>query len=248
LSLPGQELRHHPRGRRVRLFANGQNEGGKGIWMIRGTNVVIDGIELQDAAVPDGGTLTLERCEFARNCSFHEAKIGHNFKSRAKETRIENCYFMDGPSGAASYLLDVPDGGVVCLRGNLLQKGRNADNSISVHFGEEYLTSWPVDTLTLIHNPFVSTLAGGTFVTGDGRLTAVTSPANLFGSITGTAAKITAPDNVAAPNFWPLSTLLPQTLLSTVPDPSFTFDAPTPYAQRSIGGTTRRVGALQASP
>jgi len=305
----------------VRLFANGQNEGGKGIWVIQGSNVVIDGIEFHDAKVPDtngagiraegngltiynskffdnengilgpdGGELTLERCEFARNgyvdgrshnvyvgqankvtvrnCFFHEAKIGHNFKSRAKETHIENSYFMDGPTGTASYLLDVPDGGLVYLRGNLFHKGPNADNSIAIHFGEEYLTNWPVNTLTMVHNTLVSTRAGGTFVTGDGRLTAVTSTANLFAttsgtakysfnaatsvteasSITSTAANITAPDNIASPNFWPLPALLPQILLSTVPDATYLLDSPQPFVTRAITGSTRRIGALQAAP
>lgn len=308
---------------RVRLFANGQNEGGKGIWVIQGTNVVVDGIEFHDAKVPDangagiraegngltiynckffdnengilgpdGGDLTLERCEFARNgigeagrthniyvgganrvtvrsCYFHEAHIGHNFKCRAKETTIENSYFMDGPNGNSSYLIDVPDGGKVYLRGNLFQKGPNADNSISVHFGEEYLLhGWPVNTLTMVHNTFVSTRGGGTFVTGDGRLTAVVSTANLFATTSGTAkyafnaattvtetssftttaSNITAPDNIAAPNFWPLPAVLPQILLSAVPDATYGFDSPAPYVLRAISGSTRRVGALQAAP
>ena len=73
-------------------------------------------------------TITIERSEFARNgygdgyshniyigevdrltvvgSYFHEAKVGHNLKSRARETRIENSYFMDGPAGTSSYLAD----------------------------------------------------------------------------------------------------------------------------------------------
>ena len=88
-------------------------------------------------------TVTIERSEFARNGSdgythniyignanrlnviashFHEAKVGHNLKSRAKENFIENSYFMDGPTGTSSYLLDFPDGGVVFMRGNLFTR------------------------------------------------------------------------------------------------------------------------------
>lgn len=321
-SWPQNQLTICSAGGRVRLFANGVNEAGKGIWVIDGSNVVIDGIEFHDAKVPDqngagiraegngltiynckffdnengilgpdGGDLTLENCEFGRNgfgdgfshnvyvgpankvtvrnCFFHEAKIGHNFKSRAKETRIENSYFMDGPTGTSSYLIDVPDGGLVYLRGNLFQKGPNADNTTSVHFGQEYLYhGWPVNTLTMIHNTFVSTRSGGTFVTGDNRLTAVTSTANLFATTSGTvkyafnaatavteassftttAANITAPDNVAAPNFWPLAAVLPQILLASIPDATYTNDSPSPLRLRAVGGTSRRIGALQAAP
>jgi len=75
-----------------------------------------------------GATISIERSEFARNgygdgyshnlyggdidrltavgSFFHQAKVGHNFKSRARETRIENSYFMDGPAGTSSYLAD----------------------------------------------------------------------------------------------------------------------------------------------
>ena len=108
-----------------------------------------------------GTTITIERSEFARNgygdgythniyigdasrlnvraSYFHEAKVGHNLKSRARETYIENSYFADGTSGTSSYLIDTPNGGVVFLRGNLLHKGPYADNSVAVSFGAEGL-------------------------------------------------------------------------------------------------------------
>jgi hypothetical protein len=34
---------------------------------------------------------------------FADARIGHNLKSRAAQSVIENSYFMDGPNGTASY-------------------------------------------------------------------------------------------------------------------------------------------------
>jgi hypothetical protein len=94
----------------------------------------------------NGGTITIDKSEFARNgfgdgqshniyigmahrlvvtaSCFREARIGHQLKSRAKETVVENSYFVDGPDGTASYLIDTPNGGIVSLRGNLFQKGR----------------------------------------------------------------------------------------------------------------------------
>lgn len=308
-------------GGRARLFANGVNEGGKGIWVIAGSNVVVDSVEFHNAAVPDlngagirgdgsnltvinsgfygnqngilgpdGGDLTIQRSEFANNghgdgyshniyvaaiskvtvtdSVFRQARIGHNFKSRARETRIENSYFMDGPTGTASYQIDTPDGGVVFLRGNLIQKGPNADNSISVAYGAESLSAGTTHTLTMIHNTLVSTRDGGIFVNANGGTASVTLRANLFAgngttkitgvaaskiaesdTVVGTATQITAPDNVTTPNFWPSdTTLLNQMLLLGVADATYTVEAPTPFARRAIGGSTRRAGALQAAP
>lgn len=142
---------------RARLYADGKNAAGKGIWVVYGSNFLVENVDVHDASVPDGngagiraqggGTLTvrysgffdnedgilgglgdivtIEHSEFARNgrgdgqshaiyidaaerltvtsSFFHETQVGHNLKSRAKESRIENSYFMDGLTGTASY-------------------------------------------------------------------------------------------------------------------------------------------------
>lgn len=309
-------------GGRARLFANGNQAAGKGLWVIQGTNVVVDSVEFHNTKVPDqngagiraegngltirnsgfydnengilgpdGGDLTIDRSEFARNgygdgfshniyvgganrvvvtnSFFHEARIGHNFKSRAKETRIENSYFMDGPTGTASYQVDVPNGGLVVLRGNLFQKGPNADNSEVLAYGAEGLGRWATNTFTLVHNTIVSTYSGGAFLNVNTSVQSVTLTANLFAgtnnpikvrgvaaskvvetsSVVSTAANLLAPDNVAVPNFWPTPTLLSQTTLSGVADANYVNDSPRPFTLRSLAsGTTRRVGALQTSP
>ena len=244
----------------------------------------------------EGATVTIEGSEFARNgfgdgqshniyigtalkltvtgSYFHEARIGHNLKSRAKETHIENSYFMDGPNGTASYLIDTPNGGLVYLRGNVFQKGPNADNSIAVAYGQEigtqYVpTPWPVNTLEMVHNTIVMTRSGGSFLAAPASTTSIKLTANLFagtnnpGLITGgfasgsivqqnnytsTAANIMAPDNIAAPNYFPNATLLALIGLSNVPDATYTKDAPTPFTLRTITPATRLIGALQSRP
>lgn len=310
-------------GGRARLYANGRQAAGKGIWVIGGSNVVIDSIEFHDAKVPDqngagiraegngltiinsgfydgengilgpdAGDLTIIRSEFARNgfgdgythniyvgpankvtvtaSYFHEAKIGHNFKSRARETRIEDSYFMDGPSGTASYQVDVPNGGSVFLRGNMLQKGPDADNSTVINYGSEGLRSGYTHTLELIHNTVVSTYSGGAFlniVPGVGSVKLIAnlfagtnSPAKYIGGVssskvteadnlTSTAGSLTAPTDISNPNFWPASALVGQTILSGIPDPTYASDAPRPYSTRAIDTTkARRIGALQSAP
>jgi hypothetical protein len=308
-------------GGRARLFADGVHQGGKGIWVVTGSNTTIHSVEFHGAKVSDqngagirqegpnltlrdagfydnengilGGTssastVTIEYSEFARNgygdgyshniyigtigrlnvraSYFHEAKIGHNLKSRARETYIENSYFMDGPTGTASYLVDTPNGGVVFLRGNLFQKGPRADNSISVAYGQEGLT-WTTNTLTMVHNTLVSTRSGGTFINAPSSTQQVTLRGNIFagtstaliggypsGSViqqnnyTTTASNFVGADSVTTPNFWPSSAIQAQLALTTPLDPDYVSDTPSPLALRAIAGTTRIIGALQSQP
>ena len=310
-------------GGRARLFANGKNAGGKGLWILNGSNPTVDSIEFHDTTVPDqngagiraehvgnllirnsgffdnengilgaegAATVTIEGSEFARNgygdgythniyigpaakltvtsSYFHQAKVGHNLKSRAKETHIENSFFMDGSDGTASYLVDTPNGGLVYLRGNLLQKGPAASNSIAVSYGAEGL-KWPVNTLEMVHNTLVMTRSGGTFIDASGSSQSVKLTANLFagtdsprlisgypiGSVsqqsnyTFAASNIPGADTIATPNFWPNAAgLALMSVLSTIPDPAYTKDSPKPYSLRTITPTTRLSGALQAKP
>jgi Right handed beta helix region len=308
-------------GGRARLFAAGAHAGGKAIWVIKGSNVTIEGIEFHDAKVPDRngagiraegdgltirrcgffdnengilsgnkGEITIDRSEFARNgfgdgqshnlyvgrverlvvtaSYFHQAKIGHNFKSRAKETRVENSYFMDGPSGTSSYLLNVPDGGRVFLRGNLFHKGPHADNAIAISYGEEG-QPWPFNTLNLVHNTFVMTFPRGTYIRAIGGVQSIKLTANLFagvsktadvinstaiakvvqaGNLTASAAHFDNADNIASPRFWPDSSLRKQSRLSSVADPEYEWDTPKPFETRRLAPASRYVGALQSEP
>ena len=236
----------------------------------------------------DSGTVTIDGSEFARNgygdgqshnlyvgyatslvvtrSYFHEAKIGHNLKSRAKVNRIEDSYFMDGPAGTSSYLNDFPSGGAVYLRGNVYQKGPNADNSIAIAFGAEGF-HWTTNTLEMVHNTVVMTRSGGTFLAAPSSTQSLKLAANLFagtgspGLVTGgfasgnivqsnnftsTAANIPGADNIASPSFWPNASLLAQIGLSSILDPNYTQDAPRPFELRGISGSTRVIGALQA--
>ena len=79
------------------------------------------------------------------NSFFHEARIGHNLKSRARENRIENSYFMDGPAGTSSYLADFPNGGAVYLRGaSRLWLGPGDDGTITVQSNGQFSSTTSV--------------------------------------------------------------------------------------------------------
>ena len=220
-------------GTRARLFANGNNARGKGLWVVSGANITIDNIEFRDTTVPDqngagiraehtgdlrilnsgfydnengilanagSATITIESSEFARNgrgdgythniyvnqidrltvnsSYFHEAKVGHNLKSRARESIIQNSYFMDGPTGTSSYLADFPNGGRVYLRGNLFHKGPLAENNNAIAYGMEGLSN-PGTSLELVHNTVAITRSGGAYLSVAGGAS-VTLSANLF--------------------------------------------------------------------
>lgn len=313
-------------GGRARLFADGRNAAGKGIWVIGGSDVTVDSIEFHDAKVPDrngagiraehtgklsirncgffdnengilGGDLTsatisIDRSEFGRNgfgdgyshnlyvgtaarltvtnSFFHEARIGHNLKSRARENRIENSYFMDGTAGTSSYLADFPNGGVVFLRGNLFQKGPKADNSNAIAYAAEGLR-WTVNTLEMVHNTVVITRQGGSYLSAPSGTQSVTLTGNLFAgngnpalitggfaqaSIsnlefnhrTGLPSAIPDADNIGAPSFWPNAALLTPIRLPRVLDATTTTDSPAPFILRDVTGGARVFGAIQSAP
>ncbi|WP_332751631.1 right-handed parallel beta-helix repeat-containing protein [Hydrogenophaga sp.] len=309
-------------GGRARLFADGNNAQGKGLWVISGSNIIIDSIEFRNATVPDqngaglrvepstsltirnsgfydnqngilaaagASTISIDRSEFARNGAgdgfthniyvnqidrltvtssyFHEAKVGHNLKSRARETTIQNSYFMDGPTGTSSYLADFPNGGRVYLRGNLFHKGPNADNANAIAYGLEGLSN-PVTTLEMVHNTVAITRSGGAFFSVASGASSVKLTANLFagtgnqtlfasgyasgnavqsGNVTSVASNIPGATSIASPNFWPNATLQALIALPSVLDPTYTADAPAPYTLRTISGA-RKAGALQSAP
>jgi hypothetical protein len=307
-------------GGRARLYADGNDAQGKAIWVISGSNVIVDSVEFREVTVSDqngagiraeggdltilncgffdsdegilggdGANITIDRSEFGRNgygdgqshniyigfansltvtnSYFHEAKSGHNLKSRAKVSRIENNYFMDGPDGTSSYLTDFPSGGAVYLRGNLFQKGPNAENNTAITIGAEGF-KWSVNSLELVHNTVVMTRSGGAFLYAPSGTQSVKLTANLFAgtggprlidgfasgnvaqvsNVVSTASNFSGADNIAAPNFWPNSSLRAQTGLASAPDTTYTKDSPSPLTLRSISGTTRQIGAVQKAP
>ncbi len=67
---------------------------------------------------------------------FHDANDGHQIKSRAQSTTITNSRIYDG-TGAGSYTIDLPNGGVGVIRNNVIEQGPNSDNPFIIAYGEE---------------------------------------------------------------------------------------------------------------
>jgi hypothetical protein len=93
----------------------------------------------------------------------HHAKIGHNVKSRARATFILYNRIMDEQTGTASYEVDLPNGGLAYLIGNIIQKGPHADNGTLVSFGAEGL-AYPLNQLYVVNNTMVNDHPGGQFI------------------------------------------------------------------------------------
>lgn len=92
---------------------------------------------------------------------------GHEIKSRALSTTITNNRIFDlspGLPGAlgSSYDIDVPNGGDVLIEGNVIEKGAQAVNRYSIHFGGE--GTHAVNSLRVCGNSFVNNRNGVTMV------------------------------------------------------------------------------------
>jgi hypothetical protein len=68
---------------------------------------------------------------------FHNAFVGHEIKSRAAATTVNNTRITDGPAGTASYSIDLPNGGVANITNDQIEKGPMAQNPNVIAYGEE---------------------------------------------------------------------------------------------------------------
>jgi hypothetical protein len=133
----------------------------------------------------------------------HHANSGHLVKSRAKENYILYNRIMDEADGNSSYKIDLPNGGLSYVIGNLLQQGPNAENSTLLIYGEEGLSN-PNHGLYVVNNTFVNDLGSGTFVSAGGSSATVQN--NLFvgnGSLVSGGGPAAQVSNLrtSAPNF-----------------------------------------------
>ncbi|HTV89598.1 MAG TPA: hypothetical protein VME41_11335 [Stellaceae bacterium] len=85
---------------------------------------------------------------------FFGTREGHSIKSRAVRTEVAGCTIEDGPNGTSSYLIDIPNGGAVVVRGNTMEKGPNSSNPAdAIAIGEEGVTH-PTPQIVVAGNIF----------------------------------------------------------------------------------------------
>ena len=68
---------------------------------------------------------------------FHDANVGHEIKSRAAATTVNNTRVVDGPTGTASYSIDLPNGGVANITNDQIEQGPDSENPVIISYGEE---------------------------------------------------------------------------------------------------------------
>ena len=110
----------------------------------------------------------------------HHAVVGHNVKSRAIKNYIVYNRIADERDGRASFAIDLPDGGLSFVMGNLIQQGPENDNRTLVAYGAEGYKN-PLNELYFVSNTVVNDdPKGGRFVFVRPGAAAVRLINNLF--------------------------------------------------------------------
>jgi hypothetical protein len=63
--------------------------------------------------------------------------VGHEIRSRATVTIVNNTRVVDRATGTASYGIDLPNGGAASITNNSIEKGPLSENPAIISFGEE---------------------------------------------------------------------------------------------------------------
>lgn len=242
---------------RPKIYANGKNAMGKGIWVIAGSNTIIDRVEMYGAAVPDrnGAAIRLDgkhltvrnsyfhnnemgiltnndgvsnvvitHSEFSHNgrgdgyshnvyighvnsLTFrhnfsHDARVGHNLKSRAEHNYIAYNRFSSSIA-QPSYEIDLPNAGVAYVIGNVIQQPLMNQNPGMLAFGMEGATNRK-QVLYAVNNTFVNQDSSrGTFIlVGSSVTTPVLMQNNVFAGVGVTTNQASALNRT---NYWSLT-------------------------------------------
>jgi hypothetical protein len=86
---------------------------------------------------------------------FQQGFEGHLIKTRARENLIRYNFIHDGLRGGASYEIDIANGGLATIEGNVIGQGSATQNFVQVAYGSED-RSWDVNRLVLAHNTFIN--------------------------------------------------------------------------------------------
>lgn len=155
-----------------------------------GSKLTVENTELAHNALGDGcnqGGCThniyvsfgklLFQYNWSHDVANDTADKGHLFKSRSKQNFILYNR-LTGEGGPDSYEVNLPNGGLTVLVGNVIQKGTKAGNPTLFSYGEEGLSN-PDTRVFAVNNTFVNDRTGGLFMNLSGSAT-LTAHNNLF--------------------------------------------------------------------
>lgn len=114
-----------------------------------------------------------------------DANVGHEVKSRALSNTIENNQIIDGPTGTASYSIDLPNGGNDIIQGNTIEKGPDASSGVIIHVGGPMLMA-PQDTVTITDNTVINDYGVAATFLYNQMQTPVTASGNTLEGFTST--------------------------------------------------------------
>jgi hypothetical protein len=160
------------------------NENGILTGANRESDIVVEHSEFAHNGFGDGQSHNLYigavRTFTLRYSYVHHAVVGHNVKSRALKNLIAYNRVMDERDGRGSYSIDLPNGGLAFVIGNLIQQGPANDNRTLVTYGAEGLKH-PMNELHFVNNTLVNDdPKGGRFVFVRPGADAVRLSNNLF--------------------------------------------------------------------
>ncbi len=93
----------------------------------------------------------------------HHAIIGSNVKTRAHENHILYNKIMDYSDGRVNYGIDISNGGIAYVIGNIIQQGPLTENYHLLTFAPEG-AKYPEQELYVVHNTFVNNRQSGQFI------------------------------------------------------------------------------------
>lgn len=131
------------------------------------SDIVVTNSEFADNGFGDGQSHNLY-INHVRSFTFshsnsHHSYIGHALKSRAYATYILYSRLADDADGRGSYQINLPNGGLAVVLGNIIQQSPDAENGGMLSFAEEGATN-PEQALYVVNNTFVNDRGSGTFI------------------------------------------------------------------------------------
>ncbi len=133
------------------------------------SDIVVEHTELAWSAAPQRnphGIYIGHSRSFTLKFSYvHHAHVGHLVKSRARENYVLYNRIVDENEGASSYNIDIPNGGIAHIIGNIVQQGPRSENDALIAFGaERQRDSYPTNELYVVNNTLINDAPRGRFI------------------------------------------------------------------------------------
>jgi MYXO-CTERM domain-containing protein len=165
----GAGIRQEGRNLNVRRCFFHDNQNGILAGDALGSEILIESSEFDRNGAGDGYSHNLyinhvARLVFRYNYS-HRALVGHLLKTRAAENHILYNRLSGEAEGTQSYELDVPNGGLTYVIGNVIEQGPKTQNpGLFAFFMEGAHAANPSHSLFVVNNTFVNRLGRGSFL------------------------------------------------------------------------------------